>query len=195
MEGSIPAWAGEPRGRQPTRAETGSIPAWAGEPLPCGPRRCRRWVDPRVGGGTCEDSITGLTPEGRSPRGRGNRPCARRPIEGLGSIPAWAGEPRRRSGRRPLGGVDPRVGGGTLSEAQLDALFVGRSPRGRGNRGRRRPGGVDEGSIPAWAGEPKALLPCPFQLGVDPRVGGGTLGEPRRVLSYPGRSPRGRGNR
>ena len=54
----------------------------------------------------------------------------------------------------------------------------GLSPRGRGNRHRWNTGNdtMEQGSIPAWAGEPTAerLLPIRLRAGVYPRVGGGT---------------------
>jgi hypothetical protein len=73
----------------------GSIPAWAGEPhLPRDHAASPR-VDPRVGGGAALDTTQFIGGLGRSPRGRGS-PTTRRAAGGLaGSIPAWAGEPRR----------------------------------------------------------------------------------------------------
>ena len=65
-----------------------TIPAWAGEPLG---RNCKvplTSVYPRVGGGT------GRNPRGLSPRGRGNRQAGRAIGSCAGSIPTWAGEPR-----------------------------------------------------------------------------------------------------
>ena len=49
-----------------------SIPAWAGEPRsgPASAPLCR--VYPRVGGGTITGGNNRFTPEGLSPRGRGN---------------------------------------------------------------------------------------------------------------------------
>ena len=53
---------------------------------------------------------------------------------------------------------------------------------------------VPTGSIPAWAGEPSALLPFSQIYGVYPRVGGGTDFSPFLLAHSNGLSPRGRGN-
>ena len=128
LDGSIPAWAGEP----PTYSPVGTQPLMT--------------VYPRVGGGTQKLISYPDVAIGLSPRGRGNPAMATHaqrvhPRVGGGttiysqsrtgasltrSIPAWAGE--------PSGGL---------------------SPRGRGNR--RRPGASFR-SIPAWAGEPTSTV-------------------------------------
>ena len=50
--GSIPAWAGEPRGKRSRALCVRSIPAWAGEPLEKAEVAKLNTVYPRVGGGT-----------------------------------------------------------------------------------------------------------------------------------------------
>ena len=52
----------------------GSIPAWAGEPLSWAREYGTSGVYPRVGGGTDVLGRTHFLFEGLSPRGRGNRP-------------------------------------------------------------------------------------------------------------------------
>ena len=72
---------------------------------------------------------------------------------------------------------------------------VGPSPRGRGNRARRKVLLLDEGSIPAWAGKPY-LDRIERDAGVvHPRVGGETPGWRPAIPARRGPSPRGRGNR
>ena len=93
----------------------GSIPACAGEPGPARRPRPVERVYPRVCGGTelrnsCARLIAGL-----SPRVRGNPQGAHVPDRGVGSIPACAGEPRRRGGDDPVSRVYPRVCGGTAT--------------------------------------------------------------------------------
>ena len=51
---------------------------------------------------------------GLSPRVRGNRVCRAVPLYPAGSIPARAGEPRRRSQAQPPDLVYPRACGGTI---------------------------------------------------------------------------------
>ena len=172
----------------------GSIPAWAGEPLDIGCILCLQVVYPRVGGGTYqttpeEDCATGL-----SPRGRGN-PYASCPAgTGWRSIPAWAGEPPsfRQPAFRPP--VYPRVGGGTRCRLSRHYSTHGLSPRGRGNPALPDSASASSRSIPAWAGEP-VLGPvgCLFPS-VYPRVGGGTAAPSSRRSPAAGLSPRGRGN-
>ena len=52
-----------------------------------------------------------------------------------------------------------------------------------------------ERSIPAWAGEPGNMDACGYEIGVYPRVGGGTLPFHPSESKKRGLSPRGRGNR
>ena len=150
------------------------IPAWAGEPSPSVPDHPAASVYPRVGGGTGDSPSHPPAYPGLSPRGRGNRRSIDWYCLGLGSIPAWAGEPQGPGLHGLSSTVYPRVGGGTVPTD-------------------------DEGSIPAWAGEPYETRSNGRYSGVYPRVGGGTV---KRAIPYPRvgggtplfLSPRGRGN-
>ena len=173
-QGLSPRGRGNPTGALASQRIEGSIPAWAGEPhsLPL-PGVCER-VYPRVGGGTGFQQLQPAGIRGLSPRGRGNPGDGLAEREFVGSIPAWAGEPRSCTGIQQSRAVYPRVGGGTAVARGPTPAGRGLSPRGRGNR---RPGPIHRGagrSIPAWAGEPppRAGRPCRHQ--VYPRVGGGT---------------------
>ena len=131
---------------------------------------------------------------GLSPRVRGNHAGAPCNPQHRGSIPACAGEPLRR---KPTGTADrvyPRVCGGTTTTAGADGRAAGLSPRVRGNRASGLDGPSRRGSIPACAGEPDRIVRAPVQVGVYPRVCGGTS-----HLEFPaplceGLSPRVRGN-
>ena len=94
-------------------ADAGSIPACAGEPAGHRSRMLRKWVYPRVCGGTIIAVYLGTTARGLSPRVRGNQIERRNRRSIIRSIPACAGEPqvapRRCDGVR----VYPRVCGGT----------------------------------------------------------------------------------
>ena len=132
--GSIPACAGEPRGR---RADTRG-----------------RAVYPRVCGGTRYSGGEDRMMQGLSPRVRGNLAARHDIAEGRGSIPACAGEPRRRLRFRRTSRVYPRVCGGTRGAIACPRSGCGLSPRVRGNRSMSR-GTKNRGrSIPACAGEP-----------------------------------------
>ena len=133
-------WGLSPRGRGnrvdrygPVLA-SGSIPAWAGEPPQPGAIVHSEWVYPRVGGGTASTRAALAQDVGLSPRGRGNLALTLKDTEVDGSIPAWAGEPRRPRGTRTGTPVYPRVGGGTEKGENARCVL--------------------KGSIPAWAGEP-----------------------------------------
>ena len=153
-----------------------SIPAWAGETPPAPEPNCGRTVYPRVGGGTPLINGRRIERWGLSPRGRGKRGKATPPIRRYGSIPAWAGETKRRCRPRPSPGVYPRVGGGNQVSQIRQVNAGGLSPRGRGKPLSGFGGTAGRGSIPAWAGEtgiPAIIAPAPP---VYPRVGGGNSG-------------------
>ena len=92
-------------------------------------------------------------------------------------------------------GVYPRVGGGTDGIGAQAEAVQGLSPRGRGNPQTVAASRSYEGSIPAWAGEPRLSVVDLYDVGVYPRVGGGTQPRHLHTIDFPGLSPRGRGNR
>ena len=188
-----------PRGRgklaalrgQPRRGR--SIPAWAGETPRQRAGGRQRTVYPRVGGGNQEHSDGASQSAGLSPRGRGKRIANYEAYAGGRSIPAWAGETRRRHSLRRAPSVYPRVGGGNESVSHTEVATQGLSPRGRG----KRPGGKilssNEGSIPAWAGETFSSRQRRYRKAVYPRVGGGNDASATADFATGGLSPRGRG--
>ena len=110
---SIPACAGEPRGRPAPPASPRVYPACAGEPaldLVC---YAARTVYPRVCGGTSASAT--------SARSRHR------------SIPACAGEPPTRDEPGGSSQVYPRVCGGTEMPGEHPYEEMGLSPRVRGN--------------------------------------------------------------
>ena len=152
-DGSIPAWAGETHGREPTISSSE--------------------VYPRVGGGNVRLQDRDQLSDGLSPRGRGKLGSAPRLGASHRSIPAWAGETSIVSDCSSSEKVYPRVGGGN-SPAPSESVFdLGLSPRGRGKPRRRPDSGSGEGSIPAWAGETRRRRRRPRRRTVYPRVGGG----------------------
>ena len=166
------------RGNPAYRAGAGrpkrSIPACAGEPARAAWERGRPQVYPRVCGGTLISRQVIRLFEGLSPRVRGN-PTRGSVIAALaGSIPACAGEPRRRSAMPPAPAVYPRVCGGTHRPPHLQDWGWGLSPRVRGNHGGLHPAQRGARSIPACAGEPRALVVGNCPKTVYPRVCGGT---------------------
>ena len=176
------------------RVSGGSIPACAGEPRIRRPRRLRTRVYPRVCGGTPRRRLPGAGTSGLSPRVRGNLCFTAWTAWQRGSIPACAGEPRRRHIPRLRRRVYPRVCGGTWVATASAASSSGLSPRVRGNPPDRFDVAVPIGSIPACAGEPAIPKPGVGMYAVYPRVCGGTDGEAVINRESAGLSPRVRGN-
>ena len=145
-------------------------------------------------GGTGLPAFSKRSPNGLSPRVRGNLVHPFRLPSAAGSIPACAGEPPTRPGAVTRLGVYPRVCGGT-GFINLHAItHQGLSPRVRGNRHRRILAGGEGGSIPACAGEPGNARAGRSPAGVYPRVCGGTADTGVGRLQRHGLSPRVRGN-
>ena len=186
------------RGNRTTRygydASSGSIPACAGEPR--NPRwwHRRRWVYPRVCGGTHLPRFLDTDVQGLSPRVRGNRGKAASDYTAGGSIPACAGEPAGTIWAGERRGVYPRVCGGTADGQTAVRIANGLSPRVRGNQLLVVPLSNHPGSIPACAGEPEYLPFISPPGRVYPRVCGGTPAEPEYEVPAMGLSPRVRGN-
>ena len=175
-------------------AVEGSIPAYAGEP----PRRdisSGGWrVYPRVCGGTQAVPRESGTIPGLSPRMRGNRFVTSRHSRRSGSIPAYAGEPDIARRGVVESRVYPRVCGGTDELAAREYGDQGLSPRMRGNPCLRRCLHILHRSIPAYAGEPATVFHQGENTRVYPRVCGGTDARGMHVHESEGLSPRMRGN-
>ena len=151
-------------------------------------------VYPRVCGGTHATSAFAMSTTGLSPRVRGNLFLTEHLPVGAGSIPACAGEPVQGARRDVLGGVYPRVCGGTRNVSIPHTINRGLSPRVRGNLVHRPILCQRERSIPACAGEPSDDS-IPFTTPrVYPRVCGGTPHGTRNTATDKGLSPRVRGN-
>ena len=131
---------------------------------------------------------------GLSPRMRGNPRRRVHQVPPLGSIPAHAGEPRWRVCDGVCHGVYPRACGGTDCTALPSLSRLGLSPRMRGNPVILPAQGLQHGSIPAHAGEPKRILVAPARFGVYPRACGGTVLGDGGNHADAGLSPRMRGN-
>ena len=172
-----------------------SIPACAGEPdyrsdSPGGVDA----VYPRVCGGTLEYVMAVIMRRGLSPRVRGNPVLRIFACFAIGSIPACAGEPTQSRGVRSAGSVYPRVCGGTNRNHFLSRDGGGLSPRVRGNLVKVLVWAVNNGSIPACAGEPSMVWVSAVGSAVYPRVCGGTGAERVSRADGKGLSPRVRGN-
>ena len=152
-------------------------------------------VYPRVCGGTAKSSGPTKMRRGLSPRVRGNLIQTVALCQRQRSIPACAGEPRRRGFWLHPRKVYPRVCGGTCRDGGDDIESQGLSPRVRGNLLSDIHMCAAEGSIPACAGEPFPLPRRRHSREVYPRVCGGTVNMRAMLISVSGLSPRVRGNR
>ena len=132
---------------------------------------------------------------GLSPRVRGNPRAKASTPTAAGSIPACAGEPRRRGWNAAAEAVYPRVCGGTDEQTGGHRGRRGLSPRVRGNLARTGGRAQDDGSIPACAGEPPCHSRLTMAWPVYPRVCGGTSRRRATMTAQLGLSPRVRGNR
>ena len=114
--------------------DVGPIPACAGQPARerAAGRTYRAY--PRVCGATHRMFVRPILDWGLSPRVRGNRNLDDGRHAPFGPIPACAGQPLRPGARRSEHGAYPRVCGATLHWRLFVMLFLGLSPRVRGNR-------------------------------------------------------------
>ena len=174
--------------------DTGSIPACAGEPMCLARTVLPEPVYPRVCGGTSSSIGRSISLNGLSPRVRGNLRVRIIRNKQSGSIPACAGEPPQPTRMRRMGGVYPRVCGGTISTCACWIPSTGLSPRVRGNHCAEHVGIGRERSIPACAGEPTSTTRSRTSKQVYPRVCGGTQYVRRQCWRAKGLSPRVRGN-
>ena len=105
-------------------------------------------------GGTTITSEAIECPVGLSPRVRGNLFMPDVSVYQRGSIPACAGEPDESWEVSEKVRVYPRVCGGTFVSGLERRQVQGLSPRVRGNLDPQAHRDVEQGSIPACAGEP-----------------------------------------
>ena len=182
-----------PLGR-PDRPRHGSIPANAGEPTAAIWAGSQGRVYPRERGGTRYRHAIDFLAVGLSPRTRGNPDLGLDQPDGIGSIPANAGEPSGRLQTVAASRVYPRERGGTSPDSATSQPAPGLSPRTRGNLADARGLGAPLGSIPANAGEPSQLRIEMPGTTVYPRERGGTARTAPRGVFELGLSPRTRGN-
>ena len=145
-------------------------------------------------GGTSTPVMVITLALGLSPRARGNLVDRSVHVVAVGTIPACAGEPADGCQVATASGDYPRVRGGTSMARARTVAKSGLSPRARGNPARRAQPGLPSGTIPACAGEPRAYCSCSAMAWDYPRVRGGTIVMGSYGESWPGLSPRARGN-
>ena len=198
VDRSIPACAGEPPWAMAISPSTKVYPrVCGGTPNPPGLIFCVDGLSPRVRGNRLPDRrerFLNRARRGLSPRVRGNHRCAGKHSARQGSIPACAGEPDFQGLENEDAEVYPRVCGGTSSFRFSALIFIGLSPRVRGNLDDAAGSPRRLRSIPACAGEPAAGTCLPAGWPVYPRVCGGTGPSFSPPPASCGLSPRVRGN-
>ena len=172
----------------------GSIPALAGERAVMLKVMVTTGVYPRACGGTYHPHPPHPPQPGLSPRLRGNVALPGGRAQGIGSIPALAGERHYCSSHRHCCRVYPRACGGTVRRVGRSLFQEGLSPRLRGNADRDLDCISSCGSIPALAGERVFSEITQSGSGVYPRACGGTVYRDRWPERGLGLSPRLRGN-
>ena len=145
----------------PYRALEGSIPAYAGDPAGSPPCRIYGKVYPRLRGGSGIGAASPARYGGLSPPTRGIHAALARVGQYLGSIPAYAGDPRKRTRGTSTAEVYPRLRGGSAINIPSIAVASGLSPPTRGIREHIRQGRIRAGSIPAYAGDPRIAYHAP----------------------------------
>ena len=194
LMGLSPRLRGNPRRSVTKLRKKRSIPALAGEPPFFTTPDKARAVYPRACGGTQSSSRSLTDGWGLSPRLRGNLREPPPPRFLRRSIPALAGEPRRRLSEPSRSEVYPRACGGTSPLDLKPSDSAGLSPRLRGNLLIAHVDLEILGSIPALAGEPSLSSTCWAHRRVYPRACGGTLASSAIPPGMSGLSPRLRGN-
>ena len=131
---------------------------------------------------------------GLSPRMRGNRKFHAADQIAGGPIPAYAGQPGRGQNRLRSGGAYPRVCGATWEGSKSAPVWWGLSPRMRGNLLEPLLRRLQNGPIPAYAGQPLRVEVGAALDRAYPRVCGATQNHCCWVCGTWGLSPRMRGN-
>ena len=193
-EGPSPRVRGSRRSRLGIGAGRGTIPACAGEPYRRQTNPLAIGDHPRVCGGAAITSAWLMTFRGPSPRVRGSLGLVAKVRQAEGTIPACAGEPCPLRISRGARRDHPRVCGGAEAGVTLIRDGRGPSPRVRGSLGGGLKRGVDVGTIPACAGEPRCRRPSARAAGDHPRVCGGARRQADCARLVAGPSPRVRGS-
>ena len=152
----------------------GSIPAYAGDPCLYVGTAGDNKVYPRLRGGSGILALSIQASPGLSPPTRGIRIAAIGCYPPAGSIPAYAGDPRNRERAGGAVQVYPRLRGGSCPCAGIRNPCRGLSPPTRGIPRRTRSIPCAARSIPAYAGDPARHLVVHAARRVYPRLRGGS---------------------
>ena len=194
VSGLSPLARGNLRHRMALRRAVGPIPARAGQP-----RRLRAYPGhagayPRSRGATSLASPLPGCRWGLSPLARGNPHGLANHALCLGPIPARAGQPGAATGLAHICWAYPRSRGATVGDALFRQGKKGLSPLARGNRWCGRLQCVQQGPIPARAGQPDHWNGARRRERAYPRSRGATGSARDQIALFDGLSPLARGN-
>ena len=195
MAGTSPRMRGKLMGGVPAVQCMRNIPAYAGKTPQWRKLRGHRPEHPRVCGENLPRALPHVMKLGTSPRMRGKHSSSPRKGDIGRNIPAYAGKTKHYP--RQVWGFSehPRVCGENNTQASLDAIKGGTSPRMRG-----KPNPVDNvlqkiRNIPAYAGKTCIFISSSSGIsGTSPRMRGkpgqwGRLPEPyRNIPAYAGKT-------
>ena len=176
------------------QSHRGSIPACAGQPSQRDTDIKTRRVYPRVCGAACGGGDSRGLEIGLSPRVRGSHRVGHVELDIDRSIPACAGQPRRRLHSAGRQEVYPRVCGAAAGSVACGMTDIGLSPRVRGSLFSKPRYSCSVRSIPACAGQPIRRRRSAGIGKVYPRVCGAAYTHPKAVYREFGLSPRVRGS-
>ncbi len=171
----------------------GSIPAYAGDPRMQPAVLARGSVYPRLRGGSTFPRLFGIRIAGLSPPTRGIRLCWRQGSGAGGSIPAYAGDPAHTCPCQREPKVYPRLRGGSSARRRPHSPYTGLSPPTRGIQCPRSQANETRRSIPAYAGDPPRRARRAKTLTVYPRLRGGSAVSDQPAWVVVGLSPPTRG--
>ena len=193
--GPSPLTRGSPSVNVTPAVLAGSIPAHAGQPgLGCASPSFRR-VHPRSRGAAKYQDFLPKLKLGPSPLTRGSRGQRCWWQKPNGSIPAHAGQPRRRRACVLPATVHPRSRGAAAPAAICAVSTAGPSPLTRGSQLLRHFKYPQSGSIPAHAGQPACCCIRPSASRVHPRSRGAAHAGIATHKPRQGPSPLTRGSR
>ena len=173
----------------------GSIPAHTGKPPRSSDGRLRQRVYPRPHGEAASKHGNRIYQLGLSPPTRGSRKADDGETQGLGSIPAHTGKPKKEATPWPLTEVYPRPHGEASSAGDRPDRSRGLSPPTRGSPQCHVSLNAAPGSIPAHTGKPRSGTPVSAKSRVYPRPHGEALCHPPAQWGLLGLSPPTRGSR
>ena len=193
-QGLSPLTRGNPPRSAVAPGRGGPIPAYAGQPWRCLSSFPCSWAYPRLRGATRRKCRRAEVLKGLSPLTRGNPTGMRYFGRRERPIPAYAGQPATSLPKRGGWWAYPRLRGATAKDNASSVFSSGLSPLTRGNRSPSQWRRLEQGPIPAYAGQPVGHVSSVSGRGAYPRLRGATAAVREELVEHVGLSPLTRGN-